>query len=92
MQFAQYRLQIVAGSGTITTLASFDGANGADPVTGLLADGSDYLYGTTFDGGPGGGGTALKSLKTAPAIVPKTHPWAGPSSRPVPSRQVVFSE
>jgi uncharacterized repeat protein (TIGR03803 family) len=42
--FAQYSL---------TTLATFNGANGADPNCTLIADSSGNLYGTTEGGGPG---------------------------------------
>ena len=40
---------------TITTLASFNGANGESPVAGLTLSGST-LYGTTVDGGANGYG------------------------------------
>ena len=43
--------EIVNGSGTITTLASFNGTNGADPEAGLIEDSSGNLFGTTYDGG-----------------------------------------
>ena len=44
--------EIAKGSGAITTLASFDGSNGADPLAGLIMDSSGNLYGTTDQGGP----------------------------------------
>jgi uncharacterized repeat protein (TIGR03803 family) len=44
--------EVALGSGTLTTLASFDGTNGAYPESGLLMDGSGNLYGTTSQGGP----------------------------------------
>jgi len=40
--------ELVHGSGTITTLASFNGSNGEAPLSGLLIDSSGNLYGTTF--------------------------------------------
>ncbi len=43
--------ELAAGSGTITTLATFDGANGAAPLAGLVRDPQGNLFGTTFGGG-----------------------------------------
>jgi len=43
--------EVVAGSKTITTLASFDGTNGKSPWGGLTIDESGNLYGTTCYGG-----------------------------------------
>jgi uncharacterized repeat protein (TIGR03803 family) len=43
--------EVAAGSGTITTLAAFNGPNGANPFGGLVADSSGNLYGTTNGGG-----------------------------------------
>jgi hypothetical protein len=51
--------ELLAGSGTITTLASFNGNNGEDPQAGLIEDSSGNLFGTTASGGvgyPGGSG------------------------------------
>ena len=45
--------EIAHGSGTITTLASFDGADGASPNGSLLLDTAGNLYGTTAAGGAG---------------------------------------
>jgi uncharacterized repeat protein (TIGR03803 family) len=44
--------ELARGSGTLTTLASFNGTDGADPETALIMDSSGNLYGSTFDGGP----------------------------------------
>ena len=52
--------ELAAGSGTITTLASFNGTNGVDPVAGLIMDGSGNLYGTTLMGGASGDGTVFE--------------------------------
>ena len=51
--------EVVAGSHTITTLATFNGINGTDPQAGLVEDSSGDLFGTTAAGGPGGGGTVF---------------------------------
>jgi uncharacterized repeat protein (TIGR03803 family) len=52
--------EVAAGSGTITTLSSFDGTDGSDPLGGLVMDGSGNLYGTTYTGGLYGYGTVFK--------------------------------
>lgn len=44
-----------------TTLVSFNGANGSDPLAGLVADGTGDLFGTTSLGGvPGNHGTVFE--------------------------------
>src|SRR5262245_25798112 len=45
---------------TPTLLVSFDGANGANPVAGLVMDGSGNLFGTTQFGGASNLGTVFK--------------------------------
>jgi uncharacterized repeat protein (TIGR03803 family) len=61
--------EMVKGSGAITTLASFDGANGSDPEAGLIMDGSGNLYGTTSGGGDANGyGTVFEVVKGSGAI------------------------
>jgi uncharacterized repeat protein (TIGR03803 family) len=53
--------ELAHGSGTITTLASFNGTNGADPVNGgVIMDGSGNLYGTTAVGGASAAGTVYE--------------------------------
>ena len=52
--------EMVAGSGLITTLASFSGSGGEDPYDRLMMDGSGNLYGTTADGGASGDGTVFE--------------------------------
>lgn len=47
-------------SSTPTTLLNFDGANGQQPETGLWADGTGDLFGTTFYGGASGKGAVFK--------------------------------
>jgi uncharacterized repeat protein (TIGR03803 family) len=47
--------------GTLTTLATFTGlANGSRPISGLIADATGNLYGTTSYGGANNDGTVFK--------------------------------
>lgn len=52
--------KLAAGSGAITTLASFNGANGSNPQSGVVADSSGNLFGTTAYGGAFGYGTVFE--------------------------------
>jgi len=49
--------EIAHGSGTITSLASFNGTNGLKPNGSLFLDSSGNLYGTAYGGGAYGNGT-----------------------------------
>jgi uncharacterized repeat protein (TIGR03803 family) len=49
-----------ANNYAISTLASFNGLNGAQPNGGLIADAAGNLYGTTIYGGANSVGTAYK--------------------------------
>ena len=57
--------EVAAGSGLITTMASFSGSNGANPVAGLIMDSSGNFYGTTESGGVNGDGTVFELPATA---------------------------
>lgn len=61
--------EIAAGSGTITTLASFNGTDGAAP-NGLVADSSGNLYGTTRGGGSDNAGVVFEVVAGSGAITP----------------------
>ena len=52
--------EIAKGSSAITTLAAFNGANGAKPYGGVTLDGSGNLFGTTNQGGAYNEGTVFK--------------------------------
>lgn len=45
---------------SLTTLAEFNGTNGAEPEAGLVADSAGNLYGTTAQGGTNNLGTVFQ--------------------------------
>jgi uncharacterized repeat protein (TIGR03803 family) len=74
----------VTTNGTLTTLVSFNGANGANPIGGLTLGPDGNLYGTTEYGGSGGDGTAfgVTTNGTLTTLVNfngsnGANPWAG---------------
>jgi uncharacterized repeat protein (TIGR03803 family) len=72
----------ITPGGRLTTLLSFDGANGGKPYTGLLQATNGNIYGTTLYGGTTGNGTIFSlSLDLAPFV--KTLPIAGAAGAPV---------
>ena len=60
--------ELAKGTGTITTLASFSGTNGATPEAGLIMDSSGNLYSTTELGGAFNAGTIFKLTKGSGTI------------------------
>jgi uncharacterized repeat protein (TIGR03803 family) len=52
--------EVAAGTHALSTLLSFNGANGASPMDGLIADASGNLYGTTWSGGISGYGNVFE--------------------------------
>jgi uncharacterized repeat protein (TIGR03803 family) len=52
--------EVGKGSGMVTTLASFDGSNGQQPVAGLVMDAGGNLFGTTLKGGTSDVGTIFE--------------------------------
>ncbi len=55
--------EIVKSTGALISLASFTGANGANPW-GVTSDAAGDLFGTTTNGGPGGQGTVFEIAKS----------------------------
>ena len=60
--------EVAAGSGVVTTLASFNAPQGANPNGGLVEDGSGNLFGTTGGGGSYGNGTVFEIAAGSGAI------------------------
>jgi uncharacterized repeat protein (TIGR03803 family) len=52
--------EVKKGSGAITTLAAFNGSNGANPEASLIEDASGDLFGTTSGGGTSNDGTVFE--------------------------------
>jgi uncharacterized repeat protein (TIGR03803 family) len=50
----------LTSSGTLTTLHTFSGTDGASPYSGLVADSSGNLYGVTFFGGTNNAGVVYE--------------------------------
>jgi uncharacterized repeat protein (TIGR03803 family) len=77
----------ITASGTLTTLHSFDGTDGAGPEAGLVQETNGFFYGTTYDGGAnsscavlGGGSGAcgtVFSLSVGLGPFVKTLPTSG---------------
>jgi hypothetical protein len=63
-------LEVVASRDNLTTLVSFNRANGGNPNAGLVLDSSGNLFGTTFSGGANHPGTLFEVTDYA---VPKTY-------------------
>ena len=61
--------EIVKGSGTVTTLASFNGTNGYSPIGGVTLDGDGNMFGTTQLGGAFNKGTIFEFAKGGTAIM-----------------------
>ena len=60
--------EIAKGSGTVTTLASFNGTNGYSPVGGITFDSDGNMFGTTTLGGAFNKGTIFEFAKGSTAI------------------------
>jgi uncharacterized repeat protein (TIGR03803 family) len=56
----------LATNGTLTTLVSFNGTNGASPQAGLVQSTDGNFYGTTANGGTNGYGTVFRLSSIVP--------------------------
>ena len=59
-----FQLKQVGSTWKESTIAAFDGTDGAEPMAGLIADSSRNLYGTTFKGGAYNTGTVFMLTKS----------------------------
>jgi uncharacterized repeat protein (TIGR03803 family) len=71
----------VTTDGGLGTLVSFAGINGAYPAAALTLGSDGNFYGTTYEGGTGGLGTAFRLVPREPSIV----------SQPLPASQLVLA-
>jgi uncharacterized repeat protein (TIGR03803 family) len=60
--------ELLSGSNSITTLASFNGGNGASPRCGLVMDSFGNLFGTTLSGGANSDGTIFEVTPASDSI------------------------
>jgi uncharacterized repeat protein (TIGR03803 family) len=56
--------EVVKSTGALLTLATFTGANGANPLSDLVIDAAGDLFGTTELGGADNGGTVFEIAKS----------------------------
>lgn len=66
-----------AATYSLTTLVSFNGANGSSPFSGLTFDASGNLYGTTITGGAYGYGTVFE-VAAGTHSLSTLHSFSGP--------------
>jgi len=67
-----FKLTKTGSSYTASTLATFTGNNGEAPASGLIADASGNLFGSTNGGGANGYGTAYQLVKSSTGYTTKT--------------------
>jgi uncharacterized repeat protein (TIGR03803 family) len=77
--------EIRAGSTVVTTVASFDGDNGANPYAGVTIDSAGNLFGTSENGGAADNGTVFEIANGSTSITTLAtfdgangaFPWGG---------------
>jgi uncharacterized repeat protein (TIGR03803 family) len=66
-------IEVATGTGEVTILATFDGANGANPQGSLVMDNTGNLFGATTQSGASGFGTVFE-VAGAGTPIPATSP------------------
>ena len=61
--------EIAKSTGELTTLATFTGANGANPFGSVTSDAAGDLFGTTEVGGGANEGTVFEIVKSIGALI-----------------------
>ena len=72
--------EIPAGSNTVTTIASFNYTNGANPSSGVTLDAADDIFGTATNGGAGGSG-AVFEIAAGSSTITTLASFAGTNGR-----------
>jgi uncharacterized repeat protein (TIGR03803 family) len=75
--------EVVKGSGSVTVLASFDGANGKRPTAGLVRDAAGNFFGTTSQGGDSNDGTLFELAAGSNTITTLVSFNAATGARPL---------
>ena len=76
--------EVSKATGELTTVATFTGANGSQPVGGLTIDAAGDLFGTTAIGGADGDGTVFEISKATGEL---TRWRASPAPMALPTGQ-----
>jgi len=74
---------------TFTVVHNFDGADGTNPQSPLIADAAGNLYGTTFYDGKSGYGTVFKVTKNKVTVL---YSFAGPPDAANPSGPLLIDQ
>ena len=87
-----FELRHVGNAWKASTIAAFDGTDGAEPMAGLIADSSGNLYGTTFQGGTYNTGTVFKLTRSG-GVWPETvlYSFTGHSDGERPNAGLVMN-
>ena len=80
--------EIPKGAATLTTIASFNGADGNSPYAAMTLDGSRDLFGTTDGGGANGYGTVFE-IASGSSVITTIASFNGPNGQN-PYGAVVF--
>lgn len=63
---------------SLQTLYTFDGSDGSDPQSPMAEDAGGNIYGSTYAGGPQGGGVAFELVKASGYAETILYPFGSP--------------